>query len=139
MIDIDHNNRIQKKLKDIYETTLDRGPKYDGSLTEMNYYNLVVKAASNDLLFNITNNNVCMFNYKHENEDSILMLFSIPTTGGDKDKHISERIMDIIRHTEECFVTLDYVNSKEVKDDKFTYIIMIKKLDKIDILLREDV
>jgi len=131
LIELDQEKRIQKKLRYIYDTTLDRGPKFDGSLNEINYYNLVCKAASQDLLFNISSNNVCMFNYVYENNDSILMLFSVPiTSSNEKDKHISERIMDIIKQTEECFITLDYVNSKEVKDDKFIYITMVKNINK---------
>jgi hypothetical protein len=132
VIELDSEKRVQKKLKDIYDTAIEKDLRYDGSLQDLNYYNIVCKAASQDLLFYLMSNSLCMFKYRFQDKDSILMLFSIPITLSEKEKHISERIMDVIKVTEEVFITLDYVNSKEVKDDRYVYIVMVKVIDKED-------
>jgi len=132
-IELDYDKRMQKKLKDIFEATLEKGPKFDGNFSEIDFFNLAGKAASVDMLYSIATNSLCMFNCVYEKEDSVLMVFSIPiNTKSDKEKHISERIMNIIKNTEECFTTLDYVNSKEIKEDKFIYLTMIKKIGKLE-------
>lgn len=127
--------KVGEKLTELFDVTIDRGVKYDGSLDDINYYNLVCKAAASDMLYELDNNNISMFKYSYNDEDSVLLLFSIPISIDKEksDKHISERVMDIIKTTEETFTTLDYVNSKEVKDDKFVYIIMVKKINKDEI------
>ena len=45
-----------------------------------------------------------------------------------KSKHIVERVMKIVELLENVFITLDYMNSKEVKEEKFVYLISVKKL-----------
>jgi hypothetical protein len=36
--------------------------------------------------------------------------------------------MDIIQLVEECFITVDYMNLKTVKEDKFVYMTIVKKI-----------
>ena len=129
-MDGDTKNKVKQKLRDMFDTTIEKGIKYDGNLNEMNYYNLICKAAANDSLHNIMTNNVCMFNYDYEDKESILMIFSIPIITDKTNGHLTERIMDIIKETEETFISLDHVNSKEVKEDKFVYLMMVKKIEK---------
>ena len=37
--------------------------------------------------------------------------------------------MEVVEGTESCFVTLDYIKSEEVKEDKFIYVSAIKKIN----------
>ena len=37
--------------------------------------------------------------------------------------------MRIVGEIEECFTTLDYIKSEEVKEDKFVYITVVKKVN----------
>jgi hypothetical protein len=77
-----------------------------------------------------------MFKYTYENEDSILIIFSIPASlntesisvNQQDNKHISERIMDILKIVEECFITVDYMDLKNIKEEKFLYMVIVKKL-----------
>jgi len=120
------------KVKDIFNSTIDSGNEYSGSNIDIDYYNLLCKATANSKLFKLFNCNLCMFKYKFEDKDSILILFGIPINVNaeltNDAKHVSERIMDVLRVLESCFITLDYMFTHESKEDKFVYIVAIKKL-----------
>jgi len=124
-------NYIEEKLKEIFESTIESGIKCEGSLESLDYYELFCKAAAQDQLFKLMGNNVCMFNYKKDNKDSVMMIFSIPINSPEESasKNVADRVMEIVRETEKCFITLDEIQSKEVKEDKFIYITAIKKLN----------
>jgi len=124
-------NYIEDKLKEIFESTIEIGIKYEGSLESLDYYELFCKAAAKDQLFKLMGNNVCMFNYKKENQDAVMMIFSIPINNPEESgsKNVADRVMEVVRETEKCFITLDEIQSKEVKEDKFIYITAIKKLN----------
>ena len=124
-------NYIEEKLKEIFESTIESGIKYEGTLESLDYYELFCKAAAQDQLFKLMGNNVCMFNYKKENQDAVMMIFSIPINSPEESgsKNVADRVMEVVRETEKCFITLDDIQSKEVKEDKFVYITAIKKLN----------
>lgn len=120
------------RMKDIFSTTGDSGLSYDGPLENIDYYSLLCKATTANRLFKMYNSNLCTFNFKFADDESVLIMFSIPVTTnqavtGDN-KHVSERIMEVMNVLEKTFISLDYVNAKEVKEDKFVYLIAIKKL-----------
>jgi hypothetical protein len=122
-------NYVKQRLNEIFEGVLESGEFYDGPCDSPEYYNLFCKAASKDQLFKLMNNNLCMFNCKYQDEDAVMMIFSIAmNTGESGAKNIAERVMRVITEIEECFITLDYVKSEEVKEDKFIYIIAVKKV-----------
>lgn len=121
---------VKEKLIEIFDNTIESGELYyDGPLDNPEYFTLFCKAADKERLFKLMNNNLCMFNCKYEDEDAVIMLFSIPINTGDSGaKNIAERVMRVITEVEECFVTLDFTKSEEVKEDKFIYIIAVKKV-----------
>jgi len=121
---------FMKKIKEIFDSTPDSGLKYEGELANLDYYNLFCKAATKDHMFRVVGNNVCAFNYQFEETDAVLIIFSIPINTPEETgaKNVAERVMEVIENLEKSFVTLDYANSKEVKEDKFIYITMVKKL-----------
>lgn len=122
-------SHVKGRLIEIFEGTVEHGEVYDGPCDNPEYYNLFCKAASKDQLFKLMNNNLCMFNCKYQNEDAVMMIFSIAmNTGESGAKNIAERVMRVITEIEGCFITLDYVKSEEVKEDKFIYIIAVKKV-----------
>jgi hypothetical protein len=122
-------SHVKDRLKEIFETTVESGIKYEGSHTSPEYYNLFCKAAAKEQLYRIMGNNVCMFNYSYNESDSVMILFSIPVNSNETGaKNIAERVMEVIAGVEECFITTDYVKSEEVKEDKFIYITVIKKV-----------
>jgi len=125
------NEVVREKLKEIFEATVDSDSKYSGSFTDIDYYALLCKSAAKDRLFKLMGNNMCMFNCKYDENDAVLMLFSIPVNTKEiGSKHISERVMEVIENVEACFTTTDFSSSREVKEDKFVYMVVIKKLDK---------
>ena len=61
-------SHIQVRMKEIFETTVETGIKYEGALENPDYYGLFCKAAANDQLYKLMGNNVCMFNCELENK-----------------------------------------------------------------------
>lgn len=120
---------INTKLMEIYENTIESGLKFDGTIKSMDYYNLFCKAAEQNKLYKMFGNHLCMFNFIHETKDAVIMIFSIPINKDDVGtKSVAERVMEVVEKVENCFVTLDYLKSQEVQEDKFIYVIAIKNI-----------
>jgi hypothetical protein len=130
----DMKTNPEEKILDIVRKTMDNDElKYDKGLNNLDFYSLLCMSASKDSLFSLCGANVCMFKYSYNNNESVLILFSIPiiTDSIDgKSKHITERIIDTVQLLENTFVTLDYLNVKEVKEEKFVYLVAIKSFTK---------
>lgn len=125
-------SRRIEKLKEVFENTVESDLRYDGDIDNINFYDLFCKAASKDNLYQIMGNNACMYNLRTKGgRDAILMAFSIPINTPEESgsKNIAERVMEIVTTCEEAFTTLDYIKSIEVKEDKFVYVVAIKKLN----------
>lgn len=127
-------NTVHNRLREIFEKTISTNLRYNGDVGDIDYFNLYCKAASKNAVYKILGSNFFMFNYLYDKKESILMIFSIPINSESGTKHIAERVMEIIENTESCFITLDYSNSIEVKEEKFVYVTIVKKYD--DSLLR---
>lgn len=123
---MDHDH---EKLKSIFENTVESSLKYEGKVKNIEYYSLFCKAAAENQLHKIMGNNVCMFNYCYKGNDSIIMLFSLPINVDEMGaKTVAERVMKVVTTIEECFITLDYVRSEEIQEDRFVYITAVKKI-----------
>ena len=123
---MEHNH---EKLKDIFENTVDSKLKYEGKIKNLEYYSLFCKASSENQLHKLMGNNVCMFNYYYKEEDSIIMLFSLPINVDESGaKTVAERVMEVVTTIEECFISLQFVRSEEIQEDRFVYITAIKKI-----------
>jgi len=124
------NKKLEQKFREGYERTLENVDlQYVGSLKNIDYFGLFCKATAQDKLYTFLGLNTCMFNYNHEKQDSVLIIFSIPNGEESSTKYIADKVMDIVELSESVFVTIDYIKSKEVKDDKFIYVTIIKKLN----------
>lgn len=122
-------DKIENRLKEIFESTVENGITYDGSYENVEYYNLFCKAASKEKLYKIMGNNLCMFNYRYKDKDAVMMIFYIPINSTDSGaKNVAERVMEVVELTEKCCVTLDFLRSEEVKEDKFIYVTAIKNI-----------
>jgi hypothetical protein len=124
-------NHVIDRLKEVFETTVESGIKYEGSLDTPDYYGLFCKAAAQDQLYKLMGNNLCMFNCSLENTDAVMMLFSIPINTSEESgaKNVAERVMEVVQNVEMCFITLDELKSEQVQEDKFVYVTAIKKLE----------
>lgn len=122
---------VKERLNELFDQAIDSDLKFEGELTDMNYFNLFTSAASKDQLYKIAGSNVCMFNYDFEGKDSILFIFSLPINSPQESgqKNIAERVMKIVKLIEDTFVSVDFLESNEVKEDKFVYVTAVKKLN----------
>ena len=94
-------NYIEERLKEIFENTIESGIKYEGTIESLDYYELFCKAAAKDQLFKLMGNNICMFNYKKESQDAVMMIFSISITNPEEagSKNVADRVMEVFRET----------------------------------------
>lgn len=121
---------VKDKLIEYYEDTIESSMNYDGDVEKPDYYSLFCKAISKKKDHMLMGSNVCMFNCKLNDKDSILMLFSIPINSEESgSKTVAERVMEIVEALETTFVTLDSIRSLEVKEDKVVYVKAIKTLN----------
>jgi hypothetical protein len=114
-------------LLEHYESTIKNGIKFEGKLDEINYFKTFSKADAKKQMFKMYGCNVCMLNCE---DDSILIIFAIPirsTTEGDENKHISERLMEIVKNIEDVFISVESMVANDVKEDKMIYLTVIKK------------
>jgi hypothetical protein len=122
-------SHVTEKLREIFDNTIEFGSKYDGAHKTIDYYNLFCRAAANDQMHKLMGNNMCMFNYSFNGDESVMMLFSIPINPNETGaKNIADRVMEVIANIEDCFITIDYTKSEEVKEDKVVYITSIKRI-----------
>jgi len=129
---MDDKEYVRDKLREYYENTIESGLKYNDSLTNINYFALQCKAAENNQLHTLLGNNICMFNYRDEKEDYVMILFSIPLNPSNEDnskRSMSERVMEIIEQLEKCFVTIDNIKTEPVQEDKHIYITALKSVE----------
>jgi hypothetical protein len=121
----------REKLKEIFEQTVESALQIGDNLDDLNYYSLRCRAANDDRLFKMYGSELCTFNGKYLNEDAIIMLFAIPINSSEETgaRNVAERVMEVITESEKCLVTLDYVKTDEVKEEKFVYVLIVKRIN----------
>jgi predicted house-cleaning noncanonical NTP pyrophosphatase (MazG superfamily) len=129
----DYKEKIKTKLKEMFaETYNDKEWRYEGKVEEADCYSLLCKGLSDDKkMVKLLGCNVCMFKCEYQECESILILFSLCPNSNLPEfsvKNVSDKVMDIVKNLERTFVTIDYLTSKEVKEDKFVYVLAVKKL-----------
>jgi hypothetical protein len=120
---------VRNVLLEHYEDTIKNGVKFEGKLDEIDYFKTFSKADAKKQMFKMHGCNVCMLNY---GTDSVLIIFSVPIRSaveGDENKHVSERLMEIIKNIEDVFICVDSMTANEVKEDKVIYLVVIKKVE----------
>ena len=123
------NDSIQTRLKEIFCKTIEGDLCYNGEVENIDYFSLSCKAVAENCMYKLMGANLFMFKMIHKNLESVLMVYSIPINPEVGTKQIADRVMEIISNSESCFVTLDYLKSREIKEEKFIYITLIKKYD----------
>jgi hypothetical protein len=121
-----------ERLRSIFDTTIENYSNVAiEDINEIDYYVLMCKAIEKNQIHKMFNCNLFAFTCQINGDDSVIIIFCIPISTQaevpDK-KHSSERIMDIIKTVEECFISIDYMSLKEVKENKFSYLTIIKKI-----------
>ncbi len=122
-------SKTQEKIIEIFDSVVESGVKLDTPIEDVDKCNLMFKAATSDTLHQMLGSNMCMFNCEYQGEDAVYIMFSIPIQEKGS-KQIVERVVEVVKKLEDCFVTLDSCTSEEVKEDRFVYVTAIKKLEK---------
>lgn len=123
------------RLKELYLNTVNTGLELVDDLDSIDYYGALCKAGTEKTLYKMFSCNMCMFKYNYDGRDSVIIIFSIPSPSNPESKedgdtrHISQKIMELVKVIEDCFIRVDYMNLKDVKEDKFSYFTIIKSKD----------
>lgn len=127
------DSKVKDKLKEIFENTIESGIKYCGECDKVDYYSLFCQSAAKEKSHKIMGNAVSMFNCVYNGKDAVMMVFYIAINPEDSGaKNVAERVIEVVEGLEETFVTLDYVKSEEVREDKFVYITAVKRTHQED-------
>jgi hypothetical protein len=123
----------KKRLMDFFnDAKLDNNVLECINLDEIDYYSTFCKALASNKVFRVMNCSLCLFKYNYYHKDSIIMIFSIPSPSNpeakDDTRHISQKVMELLKLAEDTFITLDYIDLKDVKEDKFNYLMIIKEI-----------
>jgi hypothetical protein len=118
----------QDRFKNLYESFVDIDDEYCYiDQTNIDLYNLIVQSASKDRLHNFKGSQLCFFKTRRFNEEMMIILFCIPLKNKkDKkigSKFISEKIMNLIKIMEYCFVDFQDLKIKNDNNGKFMYLI----------------
>lgn len=123
---MDHETRIRMLFDEILKDT----EVLKEDLEYINYYNLLCKSIKENKFHKFFNADLSLFKFIYKGNESVLMIFSIPIQTNkdvvDK-KHITERVMEIVKILEKVFITTDFMSLQEVKEDKRYYLSVIVK------------
>jgi hypothetical protein len=123
---MDYESRIQM----LFDETLKDEDILQDDIEYINYYNLLCKSISTNKFYKFFNANLSLFKFIYKGNESVLMIFSIPiqTNKDVQDKkHITERVMEIVKILEKVFITTEFMSLQEVKEDKYYYLSVIVK------------
>lgn len=128
-----HPKMEQKdRLREFFNEAINSARLLSDNINSIDYFSVIYEGVRDKKGFIILNCNACMFKYKYKDEDSIIIIFQIPSPSNPESKedsrHISQKVMELLKISEDCFINLDYTDLKEVKEDKFHYLTVIKKL-----------
>jgi len=120
---------MKDRLLKVYHETLNNPEwNYDVKFEDLDCYSILCKGMTDEKEYKLFGCNVNMFNYVYQDYPSILMLFSKYNSTEETNKNTSEKIIEIARNLENTFVVIDYIISKEVKEEKYMYVLAIKKI-----------
>ena len=120
---------IQDRLLRIFNETIEEGEYLDKELDEIDGFSEIFKM-DHERIYKFLNSNLCMFKYRYNGEDSVLVFIFIPVNANEDDnksKHVSERIMESVKHLEETFISLDYLNI--IPGDQNNCVVAIKSVE----------
>jgi hypothetical protein len=119
-------------LKDIYNATIESGTSLTDQLDNIDFYGALCKSIGLDRLYKIYNCNVIAFNYRYKDDDCVIFIFGVPSQSNldakDDGRHISQKVMDILKTIEKTFIRVEYMDFKDVKEDKFCYLTTVIKI-----------
>jgi len=119
---------IQEKIRNIITKTVEKAPTYDGDVTTVDHFKLFMSSNS-DNVFKISGFNICTFNCTYKEKKAVLWAMSTPIdeTGGTKG--ISDKVIDLIEVLENTLIYIDYITSKESKEEKQILLTMVKVIE----------
>lgn len=139
-----NEDKIMEIISELYDATIDSEDFIEGDIEKIDYCKILYKATAENKIRKVRSLNTCMFNCEFDGSDAVMLLFAIPVNFEDiesdsiqtaekmsqstKEKNMAEKIMLIIKKTEELFITLDDIKLQTIPEEKFTYLRIIKKV-----------
>lgn len=125
--------RLEEIIKQIKEDFTD----YKIESDEVSFFNLFLREHENNKNLSIIKGcDVLTYKYIFEEENSVLLVFSIPNLNENnktETRSTNEKILGIIKLLEDYFTYLDFVSLKsEGTNEQYSYLVVIKKLKRIE-------
>lgn len=120
------------KINDMLKNLSDKNMILENEIDEIDFFNSMCKAESNNLRFNVNGFNMLGF-YRDDTYKDIVMIFTIPKNESDKKSYtarsrkISDITMGILETLEDYFVYLDDISMKNIDSEPYIYLIAVKK------------
>ena len=129
------NQKMEQKdrLREFFLSAVSEASVLDSMLENLDYYNIKYRAIRENRYFKMLNCDLCLYKYKYKDEDCIILIYSIPSPSNPEAKedsrHLSQKVMELLKIIEDCFITVDYIDLKDVIEDKFNYLVVIKRIN----------
>lgn len=123
----------KKKLLYIKDKAISRGKTPNiFPVQDTDYFTLCCKAESENKRDSILGYVVYTFYQEYDSTDAVVFIFSLPTYEKEEVnkeiKHVSQKVLEILKLVEDVFIIVDHMEVKNVREDKFTYFTVIKKI-----------
>jgi hypothetical protein len=123
---------MYEKIKNIIKKTVELPQSYNDDIHKINCFKMFMNV-KHENIYKMMNFNICSFNYEYEGYKSVLLIFSTSINDKDTTKDTTNKIINVIDILEKSLITLDYIESKEIKEDNQIYLIVVKKLKKLEV------
>lgn len=119
-----------ERLRDIYLEILSGDSTLASKLDEIDYYSVMCRGVAENKWYKFSGCNLTMFRYDYQGKDAAIMFFAIPAqsnaNGKEETKHLSQKVLDLVKIIEDAFIKVDYMDFKTIKEDKYSYLVAIK-------------
>lgn len=94
-------------------------------------FDIMVKSEAENNSFIFKNTKTCLYKYLHCDSTGLIIMYVIPKNDIKKNKNprdINDKLISLLKFTEDSLIYLDYTVVIEKLEDKFLYFFMIKNL-----------
>jgi len=116
-----------EKIKNIIKKTIEVSPQFEGDILNIDCFKMFMSSQIENI-YKIMGFNVCTFNCMFQDEKAVMLIFSVPINETDGNKLITDKIIDLVDLLENSLITLDYLHSAELKEEKQIYVVVVKKV-----------
>ena len=119
---------VKEKIKEIMTKTIEQNRvlKCDDIANADHFKMFMGSDPSN--VFKLLGFNCCSYMCTYNDKKSVVVFFSVPINEKTTTKTSYEKVIELVKNLEENLITLDYITTKESKEEKQVYLTLIKSV-----------